>query len=158
MRVGRDADVIVVGAGNAGFCAARAAAERGARVLVLEKAPDEWRGGNSFFTAGAIRTAHGGLDDAGRRWSSRRAPGSDRRSSPTRRRTSAADLERVTEGRCDPELAALARRARARAAGLAARQGIRWRLMYDRQAYEADGRQVVLGRAARSAPSTAARG
>jgi tricarballylate dehydrogenase len=33
-----DADVIVVGAGNAGLCAAHAARERGARVLVLEKA------------------------------------------------------------------------------------------------------------------------
>ena len=47
-----DADVIVVGAGNAGMCAAHAARERGARVLVLEKAAREWSGGNSAFTAG----------------------------------------------------------------------------------------------------------
>ena len=33
-----DWDVIVVGAGNAGLCAAHAARERGCRVLVLEKA------------------------------------------------------------------------------------------------------------------------
>jgi hypothetical protein len=38
------------------------AAERGARVLP-EKAPDDWLGGNSYFTAGAIRTVHGGLHD-----------------------------------------------------------------------------------------------
>ena len=58
-----DADLIVVGAGNAGLSAALAARERGARVLVLEKADETWSGGNSAFTAGAIRFAHGGLED-----------------------------------------------------------------------------------------------
>lgn len=56
-------DVIVAGAGNAGLCAAHAARERGARVLVLEKADEAWSGGNSAFTAGAIRFSHGGLED-----------------------------------------------------------------------------------------------
>ena len=42
-------DVIVVGGGNAGMCAALSAQEHGARVLVLEKAPEAWRGGNGFF-------------------------------------------------------------------------------------------------------------
>jgi tricarballylate dehydrogenase len=32
-------------------------------VLVLEKADEAWSGGNSAFTAGAIRFAHGGLED-----------------------------------------------------------------------------------------------
>jgi tricarballylate dehydrogenase len=56
-------DVVVVGAGNAAFSAAHAAIERVGRVLVLEKAPREWAGGNSYFTAGAIRTTYDGLDD-----------------------------------------------------------------------------------------------
>jgi tricarballylate dehydrogenase len=51
-------DVIVVGAGNAATVAALAAHENGAKVLVLEKAPPEWRGGNSYFTTGVFRVAY----------------------------------------------------------------------------------------------------
>jgi len=57
------ADVIVVGAGNAAFCAALAAREQGASVLVLEAAPEDEFGGNSRFTAGSIRVVYNGVDD-----------------------------------------------------------------------------------------------
>lgn len=53
-----DYDVIVVGAGNAALCSAIAAREEGASVLILEKGPKHKRGGNSFFTDGAIRFAY----------------------------------------------------------------------------------------------------
>lgn len=43
-------DVLVAGGGNAALCAALAAARGGARVLVLECAPKEFRGGNSRHT------------------------------------------------------------------------------------------------------------
>jgi tricarballylate dehydrogenase len=59
-------DVIVIGGGNAAFCAALAAREAGASVLVLEAAPQEERGGNSRFTAGAMRVAYNGVDDLAR--------------------------------------------------------------------------------------------
>jgi tricarballylate dehydrogenase len=55
--------IVVVGGGNAALCAAIAAREAGAEVRLFEKAPRPERGGNSFFTAGAFRLAHGGLDD-----------------------------------------------------------------------------------------------
>ncbi len=58
-----DADVIIVGAGNAAFCAAHAARENGSSVLVLERSPESENGGNSRFTAGAIRFAYDGVDD-----------------------------------------------------------------------------------------------
>lgn len=43
-------DVAVIGGGNAGLCAALTASEAGARVLVLESAGPEMRGGNSRHT------------------------------------------------------------------------------------------------------------
>lgn len=56
-------DVLVVGAGNAAMCAAMAAAEKGAKVVVLECAPQEESAGNTRFTAGGIRFAYEGVDD-----------------------------------------------------------------------------------------------
>jgi tricarballylate dehydrogenase len=43
-------DVLVAGGGNAGLCAAIVAREAGAKVLVLECAPRDFRGGNSRHT------------------------------------------------------------------------------------------------------------
>jgi tricarballylate dehydrogenase len=57
-------DVVIVGAGNAALSAAMAARENGATVLVLEKAQEEEKGGNSYFTAGGFRFCHNGIDDA----------------------------------------------------------------------------------------------
>ena len=56
-------DVVVVGAGNAAMCAALAAREHGVKVAVLEWAAFGDHGGNSAFTAGAIRTVYNGVDD-----------------------------------------------------------------------------------------------
>jgi tricarballylate dehydrogenase len=48
-------DVVVVGCGVAGLSAAVAAAEAGARVTVLERAPREERGGQSRYTEAYLR-------------------------------------------------------------------------------------------------------
>ena len=56
------ADVMVVGGGNAALAAALAAAGAGARVRLLEAAPEAERGGNSAYTAGAMRVVFDGAD------------------------------------------------------------------------------------------------
>lgn len=65
-----DWDVLIVGSGNAGFSAAISAAQtlsqrtsKAPRVLLIDKCPESWAGGNSYFTAGAMRCAHAGLPD-----------------------------------------------------------------------------------------------
>ncbi|HYM57382.1 MAG TPA: FAD-dependent tricarballylate dehydrogenase TcuA, partial [Solirubrobacteraceae bacterium] len=142
----RDADVIVVGAGNAAFCAAHAAAEAGARVLVLEKAPREWVGGNSYFTAGAIRTVHGGLEDV---LGLIEPLDSDLAEAtelpPYTAEDYRADMRRLTEGRCDPELVDLLVDDSRATLGWLAGKGLALRLMYDRQSYSRDGRHVFWG-------------
>ncbi|MDQ0381077.1 FAD-dependent tricarballylate dehydrogenase TcuA [Amycolatopsis thermophila] len=131
-------DVIVVGGGNAGFCAAQSAREHGARVLLLEKAPREWAGGNSYFTAGAMRTVHDGLDDVA---AFVEPPATDRVDlDPYPAEEFLGDLRRVTDGRADPELSEiLVGESRATMSWLH-ELGLRFELMFHRQAYEVDGR------------------
>jgi tricarballylate dehydrogenase len=140
------ADVIVVGAGNAGFSAALAARDAGADVLLVEKATQDAAGGNTYFTAGAFRTAHGGLedllpllDDHARRLADRIDLG------PYPPEQYLDDLERLTDGRCDPALAnTLASSSRETIDWLTG-HGLRWTLMVHRQAYESEGRYRFWG-------------
>ncbi|MFD0467971.1 FAD-dependent oxidoreductase [Nonomuraea thailandensis] len=137
-------DVIVVGGGNAGFSAAHAARERGARVLLLEKGTAGEAGGNSYYTAGAFRFPCSGLDEL------RPLIEEDPRHAttdvpPYTAEDFLADMKRVTDGRCDPVLTGLLVGDAAGAVGWLAGKGIRWRLMYERQAYESDGRWRFFG-------------
>ena len=99
-------DVVVVGAGNAALSAALAARQGGARVVVLEKAPEHLRGGNTYFTGGAIRFAYSGLEEIKALvpdLSPDEVAVMDVGSYP--RAAFYEDLMRVTEGLSDPELA-----------------------------------------------------
>ncbi len=55
-------DVLVVGGGNAALCAAMTAREAGAKVLLLESAPKDFRGGNSRHTRNIRYLHHHGND------------------------------------------------------------------------------------------------
>ncbi|MHB9757352.1 FAD-dependent tricarballylate dehydrogenase TcuA [Streptomyces sp. BYX5S] len=134
-------DVIVVGGGNAGFSAAHAAAQDGGRVLLLEKAPRAWMGGNSYFTAGAMRTVHGGLDDLGPLVEGMTEDRQDRTDlAPYTAEDFTADLQRVSRGRTDPELSGILAAESRQTIEWLHRTGLRFELMYHRQAYEVDGR------------------
>lgn len=55
--------IIIAGSGNAALCAGIAALESGAQVLMLEKADEALAGGNTKYTAGAMRFAYDGVQD-----------------------------------------------------------------------------------------------
>lgn len=103
-------DVIVVGAGNAALAAAASAREQGAaRVLVLEKAPRELRGGNTHYSGGLFRFAFDAPDDLRPivPEAERQVPGFYAGVQPYPRDLFWRDLLRVTEHRTDPVLAEL---------------------------------------------------
>ena len=119
------ADVVVVGAGNAAMCAALAARER-ARVIVLERATEIERGGNTAFTAGAMRVAYDGVEELRR--ADARSVRRTEMSPPTSATTpEAAVLRRtwpgVTEYRTDPDLVETAGRPEPRDPALDGDQG-----------------------------------
>ena len=140
-------DVVVVGGGNAALCAALAAREGGARVLLLEKAPEAQRGGNSFFTAGGFRFAHQGLEDLRKDVLVDLTPGEAASVEVGSYGEDAFfdDLARLTEGLSDPDLAdLLVRRSRATVVWMRG-HGIRWILMFGRQSYKVGDRHRFWG-------------
>ncbi|WP_066522941.1 FAD-dependent tricarballylate dehydrogenase TcuA [Curtobacterium ammoniigenes] len=139
-----DADVIVVGAGNAGFSAAHAARLAGLRVLVLEREPKDRAGGNSYYTAGATRIAHNGLDDL--RDLIEPDPRIERATVPPYPADEyAADLARVTNGRNDPDLTRVLVEDSQDTLRWLQRLGLAYRLMFERQAYETEGGYLFWG-------------
>jgi tricarballylate dehydrogenase len=134
-------DVVVVGAGNAALSAALSAREHGARVLVLERAPVHARGGNTYFTGGGLRFAYDGREDIRRvipDMSETEAAAVDVGSYPQAQYYS--DLMRVTEGLADQELANTLVSQSLPAMLWLRDKGLRWVLMYGRQAYKVEGR------------------
>ncbi|MGE2737327.1 FAD-dependent tricarballylate dehydrogenase TcuA [Mycolicibacterium vaccae] len=140
----REVDVIVVGGGNAGFATAHAARERGRSVALLERGTHD-AGGNSYYTAGATRITHDGLEDLLDLVEP--DPRHDRTTVPPySAREYLDDLVKVTDGRTDPELSRALVDEAADGLRWLRSLGLRYRLMYERQAFERpDGSYLFWG-------------
>ena len=104
-------DVVAVGGGIAGLAAALSAAEAGARVLLLEKAPREERGGNTRFADAQIRFPH-----EADRYGARSYSQAEFRD----------DLMRLSRGRANPELIEVMVRDAADAVEWLSAHGVGW--------------------------------
>jgi tricarballylate dehydrogenase len=133
-------DIVIVGGGNAAMCAALAACDRGADVVVLERAPVELRGGNTAFTAGAMRVTYSDVDELGeivRDLSAEELRTSDFGSYTEQQFFD--DMARVTDHRADPDLVeTLVVNSHSTLVWMAD-HGIRFAPAYSRQAFKVDG-------------------
>lgn len=139
-------DVIVVGAGNAGLCAALEALERGAKVLLLERSGRNERGGNSRFTAGAVRFAFDNVNQLLTLLPDMSTAELDRVDFGTYNQTAFFDdIARVTKYRANPELADILVRNSYDAMQFWQSHGVRFMPAFRRQAFEVDGRFKFWG-------------
>ncbi len=136
----------MVGAGNAALSAALSAHEAGARVTVLEKAPLSERGGNTFFTGGAFRfpykdinTVCGLIDDLSEAELAQIDVGS------YSEKNFHADLVRVTDGLADEDLVRVLVNEAEPTMRWLRDNGVRWVLMYGRQANRIEDKLVFYG-------------
>ncbi len=141
-----DRRVAIVGGGNAALCAAISARERGAEVHLLERAPYELRGGNSRFTAGAIRTTYNGVEQIRELMPDLTE---DEIENTEFGQYSEADffddLGRVTQYRTDPDLAELLVTQSFPTLRWLRKHGVRFLPLYGRQSFEVDGKRRFWG-------------
>jgi tricarballylate dehydrogenase len=139
-------DVVVIGAGNAAMSAALSAHECGARVLVIERAPLEKRGGNSAFTGGGFRMVHHGAEDIRRivpDLGDAEIERTDFGEYPAEKYLD--DLFTITQYYIDPNLAETIVSNSTDTVLWLRKQGIRFVPNYGRQAYNVKGRFKFFG-------------
>ena len=139
-------DVVVLGGGNAALCAALSAAEQGAKVALIERAPEAKRGGNSKFTGGGFRMVHHGAQDI-----KRIVPDlSDADIARTDFGEYSAeeyldDLGRITQYYIDPDLAETLVNNSTDTVHWLMGRGVKFLPNYGRQAYNHEGRFKFFG-------------
>ena len=138
--------MIVVGAGNAAFCAAVAASEHGVSVLMLERAPEDEAGGNSRFTAGAFRCVYDGVDDLRKLMPdlTDEEVGKSDFGTYTEEKFF-DDMYRVTEYRTDPDLCEILVKRSKETMLWMHDKGVRFMPIWGRQAYKIDGKFKFWG-------------
>ena len=139
-------DVLVVGAGNAALSTAISASENGARVLMLEAASLEERGGNSHFTGGAFRFAYAGVEDLLKVLPS--MANEDLSNVDFGSYTEAQyfdDMFELTQYRTDQDLCEILVRNSLETAAWVHRQGVKLQPGLGRQAYKVDGKFKFWG-------------
>ena len=141
-----DTDVIVIGAGNAAMCAALAANDQGAKVILLEAAPEEESGGNSRYTAGLFRIPYDDLDQL-KRIIPDISPEEEKNTdfSQYRKEDFYDDMGRITQFRANPDLVEqLVERAQDTAVWMRG-HGVRFLPAYGRQAFKHEGKFKFWG-------------
>ncbi|KAI9462174.1 hypothetical protein F5148DRAFT_1213695 [Russula earlei] len=141
-------DCIVIGSGHAGSCAALSAIDHGCtRVLLLDKCPEIWAGGNGFFTAGAHRTVHAGLADLLPLVENVPPAIASRIDvEPYTAEQFTNDIMRLSGGRSDARLVrTVVEESRDAIEWLRQTVGVPFTLSFNRQAYKVDGRHKFWG-------------
>ena len=139
-------DVVIVGAGNAALCSAIAARESGASVLVLEKGPMKKRGGNSYFTDGAIRVAFDTLDDLRQVIPAMTDEVADQIVMPPYSAEKyRADFQRITQGQTDTTLSNTLIDNSLETMKWLHSHGLEFDLIYDNQSFVKDGKYHFWG-------------
>ncbi len=138
--------VIVLGAGNAAFAAAKSARENGSTVTMIERAPEDEAGGNTRFTAGAIRCVYDDVEDL-------RAIMPDLTEQEIQRTDFGSyseadfydDIGRVTDYRADPDLCEHLITKSKETIRWMHKCGIKFAPIWGRQAYQIDGKFKFWG-------------
>ena len=146
MTVIRDYDVIVVGAGNAAMAAALTARQNGAKVVVLEAADPGNAGGNTRYAAGQMRTTYRDVNDLLQivpDLSESEIASSDFGS--YLREDYLEDIGRLTQYRCNPDLAEVLVDNSHTSLRWMREQGVRFQASYGRQAVKVSGRFKFWG-------------
>ena len=135
-----ESDVVVVGAGNAAMCAALAARDQGASVVVLEAAPEAESGGNSRYTAGAMRVVFDGVEDLVKLMDLSAQEIDNTDFGQYTREQYYDDMARITRYRCHPDLVETLVENSLDTLVWMRSKGVRFQPSYGRQAFRVDGR------------------